>query len=298
MEKEEKISCLFLLTTVLMWGLQPAVTKILLASYTTMTVVCIRSTLMVAGYLTVMKCLTGSFCFPRKQDLPLLAFLGLLGTPLNNIPQYAGLEYTTAFNCSLMGATVPTLTAILASILVRERLRPIQWCGIAISFAGVVWMLSQGDLSRLTGLHFNKGDLMILFSEVTWALYIIYSRPAMKRMRPLQVTGWSNVLGVVMMYPYAAWTGDVHFSMPDGPLLLAFLYVSLLAGILAMLFWNIGVKHLGPSRAAIFSNLTPVFGLFFANLILNEPFHPYQFISLAAVLAGVYLLIHFPYTCR
>lgn len=65
--------------------------------------------------------------------------MGLTGIALNNVLQFTGLKYSTITNCTLIAATGPAVTALIATICIRERLQILQWVGIAISFVGVIF---------------------------------------------------------------------------------------------------------------------------------------------------------------
>ena len=78
--------------------------------------------------------------------------------------QQMGLQYTTALNVSVMNSLGPVLIAGAAAILFRDRLAPIQMAGIAVSFAGVLVVVTRGDPNVLAHLSFNVGDLIIMGS--------------------------------------------------------------------------------------------------------------------------------------
>ena len=59
-----------------------------------------------------------------------------------------------------------------------------------------------------------------------------------------------------------------------------------------MLFWNIGVKNAGPSIAAIFSNLTPIFGMICGAIFLKEEISYIQLSGALFIFLGVYITTH------
>ncbi|HOT93632.1 MAG TPA: DMT family transporter, partial [Methanoregulaceae archaeon] len=78
-----------------------------------------------------------------RADLPAMVLLGLSGVFGFNVLFFLGLESTGAVNGTLIGATNPVLTGLLAGILLRERIGPIRWLGVVLSFIGVLVVVSK-----------------------------------------------------------------------------------------------------------------------------------------------------------
>src|SRR4051812_49686662 len=91
-----------------------------------------------------------------------LALLALLATVFQHIPVYIGLRETTATNGALLNSITPVLILLLSRTLVGERLSGMQMLGVATSLAGVIVILTAGDLAALAGLQLNRGDLWVL----------------------------------------------------------------------------------------------------------------------------------------
>ena len=67
----------------------------------------------------------------------------------------AGLQYSSITNCTLIAATGPAITALIATIFIHERLNFIQWIGIFISFIGVIFLITKGSIDVLLNFNFN-----------------------------------------------------------------------------------------------------------------------------------------------
>ena|ERR1041385_380409 len=100
-----------------------------------------------------------------RRDWVVLALLGFAGGGPHLALQWLGLHYTTAASGILYLSTSP-IFILLLSMALGDRVRRVQWTGVAISFAGVMLIATQGDPAALS---FNRGDLMALASMVMWA---------------------------------------------------------------------------------------------------------------------------------
>lgn len=92
---------------------------------------------------------------------------------------YQGLKTTTALNARLYLAVVPVLVLFLNLLVLKEKIKPLILLGAIISLFWVIWLLIRGDLSHLTELNINHGDLWAIGSAISWAVYcfIIRLRP-------------------------------------------------------------------------------------------------------------------------
>jgi drug/metabolite transporter (DMT)-like permease len=225
-----------------------------------------------------------------RERWKILVLLGVLGTAFQNALSYVGLRYTTAANGVILNSFAPVIIVTLSWIFLHERLRPQQAVGVAISFAGVLALLSRGSLEALTGFRVNPGDLVIMGNLVLWACYTLFLRLRPAELHVLSFLTAIGAVGVVSMIP--AWLIEralgltLSFSATN---LLALAYLGLFPSFLAYVFWNRGVEMVGANVAGLFMHLMPVFGTLGAWLILGETLHAYHFAGMALILAGIYL---------
>ncbi len=135
-----------------------------------------------------------------RRHLGIMLLLSLTGVAIYNTLAYHGLEYTTALNGSLMQSSAPLMIGLWSLILFRDRLTPAQLFGILISLSGVLVIIAHGDLTMLTHLAFNPGDVWFLVAMVSYALYaaLLRRRPAIHFLSFLAVT---FVAGAIMLAP-------------------------------------------------------------------------------------------------
>ncbi len=105
-----------------------------------------------------------------RPHLGKLAVLASLGMVLNQSLAYFAAATTSATNMALITSLVPVLSLLLAVPLLGVRLSKLALLGAFISFSGLLFMLSQGDLARLS-TSVVPGDLLLLLAAVVYALY-------------------------------------------------------------------------------------------------------------------------------
>lgn len=224
----------------------------------------------------------------RRANTSLMV-LGLTGLAAFNGLQYTALNYTTALNSVLLQPVMPLLIAACAFALYRDRLNLAQIAGIAVSLAGVVAIVSRGDVSTLTSFSLNIGDVMLLVAFVVYALYsaLLKRRPAIHWLSLLAVTfAW----GAIMLVPASAieWASGAR-PAPTLFSLLALAYVVLFPSLLAFICFNRGVELIGPNRAGPFFHLVPLFGTIMAIVFLGEKLAVFHLAGAALIFGGIVL---------
>ena len=236
------------------------------------------------------------FALPHvRRDLPLvrrharvLLMLGAIGIGTHNALAYLGLNFTTATNGVILNSFIPVMIVAIAWIFLRERLKPVQVLGVAISLAGVLAILSQGSLALLLAFRLNVGDLFVILSMLMWSVYTIALRWRPAGLHPLSFLFVLAVIGDLCVLPM--WLGEMalgHFIAWTWQGLAALVSVALFSTVLAYIFWNRGVEEVGAPVAGLFVHLMPVYGIVLAWLFLGETLVMYHVAGIALILAGI-----------
>jgi drug/metabolite transporter (DMT)-like permease len=222
-----------------------------------------------------------------RARLPLMLTLSATGFAVNNALAYWALQYTQALNALLIQSSGPLFVALWSLLLFGLRLTWAQLAGIAISLAGVMTIILRGNFATLTGIQFNRGDLMLTGAMLAFGLYsaLMTRRPVT---HPLSLISFTTGCGALLLFPFSIWELSTGFTLKfDLITITALAYVMIFPSTLAYLFFNRGIALIGPNRAAPFFHLMPVFGSVMAILLLGEEPRLFHLVGYALVLAGV-----------
>jgi drug/metabolite transporter (DMT)-like permease len=209
-----------------------------------------------------------------RQQFLLTAALGATGIFAYNAFFFQALAMMPAGRTALFVSLNPVMTALLLALLFGERLGARKWAGIAIAFAGAAIIIARGDLlgaARDLSSALGKGELFMLGAVLSWATYTIIGRSAMKTLSPLVSTSYASLWGLLMLAALAVpELPGFDWSRVTWPVFGALLYMGAFGTVIGFVWYYEGVKRIGASRAAIFTNLVPVFGVLLSALMLGE----------------------------
>lgn len=231
----------------------------------------------VASILLVMVAVRMEGKLPRLnlEQILLTAFLGVTGIFLYNICFFGALATVPAGRTSLFVSLTPIVTAILAGLLFSERLGFRRWIGVVVALVGAIIVITRGDLIKgITDISqsLGQGELMMLGSVFSWAAYTLISRKALETLSPIAATTYGTLWGFLFLSAGAIGeVNEVDWILLDWRVWASIFYLGAFGTVLAFIWYYQGIRVVGPSRTAIFTNLVPGFGVLFSAVLLGEP---------------------------
>lgn len=271
----------------LFWGMSFVWTSILLKYFQPVSIIFIR--LIISSlFLFSVSLIFNKWEKVRPSDF-LLFFLSAIFNPfLYFLGENYGLKYSSPTTTSVVIATIPVFSPLIAYFVFREKLTIINLLGLFLSFGGVILMLITKDFS----LSVDKKGILFLAEAVLSALiYSVLVRKLTFRYRPLTIIKYQNLIGVFLFLPiFLIFESHSTFIVqPNFEIISSFLLLSILASSLSFVFYTKSIQMLGISKANIFSNLIPVFTAIFSFFILAEHFTVQKLVGMLLVVFGVYI---------
>ncbi len=204
---------------------------------------------------------------------------------------YAGLQFSAASRLTVFLYTSPFWVAILLPLFVpSEKIRPLQWVGLALAFAAVVFALRDG-LGSASAIDQWRGDLLALAAGMFWGLTTVVIRGTqLTRISPEKLLFYQVGVSALALPGLSCALGEHwvwNFSAFSTASLLAQTVVGAFASYLAWM-WMLG--RYPATKISAFVFLTPVFALLFGALWLSEPVTLNLILALALVAAGIILV--------
>ncbi|MCH7316811.1 DMT family transporter [Acinetobacter sp. ANC 5659] len=221
-----------------------------------------------------------------KQYWKQLALGGFLSVSLFQFLSYQAASTTTATNMAIVTALIPLLTMILSSAMLKDRLSYGMLFGGALSFYGILYLLSHGSITDIWKQGVHLGDGLMLIAAAGYALYGVL----LKRWK-MPIPAWQSnfvqsCFAIVYVLPFFIFlpASQMQLNQQTIPLII---YASIFSSVLLSYLWIEGVRHLGPNRNSIFMNLLPLFTALIAVALLGEHLQLFHYIGGGLTLLGI-----------
>ena len=225
-----------------------------------------------------------------RSDVPTLCVLGL-GVLGNHLLILIGLKYVSGAVAGVIIGSLPVVTAFLSSLLIQDVPLRAVLAGSLLSFFGVGLVSVAGF--QAAGEQPLLGSSLVFLGVASWALYSIGSRKIMERLSPLAVNWTTLCVATILQIPLL-WTdrkmleaGLSSVAVEDWT---ALVYLIIFATAIAQQAWLFGVKGIGPSRASVLGNLTPVAAVILSALILKESVGVVEIVGISFIFTGVWIV--------
>ena len=218
-------------------------------------------------------------------SLSVTAFFGV--TLFNTLVYFAG-HATTALNLSLIAMISPLFIVVMAWMSGEESMHWGTAAGSLMAFLGVLLLLSGGSFSVLLTMTLNRGDLLMVFAALTFAIYslLVKNKPP-----GLSMVGFlfsTFFLGLAFLVPAYVWERGWGLApMMPWPSMGVVGYLGVCAALLAYALWNHAIMLMGPGRTAVCYYLLPLFSGVEAMLFLGEPIGWVHVMSAGMIVSGV-----------
>jgi len=180
---------------------------------------------------------------------------------------------------------LPFLVALMAWLVLGERPSPQRWLGLVGIAAGIACLATDSFGSSVGDW---RGDLLILASSLSWAIYTVL-------VRRWQVAPWDATLGVGLVSAalylpvYVLWLPHNLAAASLSTIALQAAYQGVLAVIVAMMFFMRAVAILGPTKVGTLMALIPAIAGTAAAPLLGEPLSPWLMAGLVLVSLGAWV---------
>ena len=279
-----------LIVMAVIWGLNFTAVKGALSDFYPLTFNAIRFGSSSLFLLSVLKIREGKIGIQRK-DIPRFIMLALIGNTAYQLFFINGIALTTATNSSLILATTPIFIILFGAFLRTEKItiRIVQ--GVILSSAGVLMIILGSGRPLTFSSQSIIGDLLIIGNPICWSIYTVLSKPMLEKYSPLKLTAVTIAIGTIPLVLVGIPSLSVqNWAAVSSSAWLGLAFSAILAVGVAYVVWYTGVRHIGSARTALYENVSTVFAVASAWMLLSESMTVIQAAGAALVFVSLYIV--------
>ncbi|MBA7559132.1 hypothetical protein ES708_00745 [subsurface metagenome] len=269
------------------WGLSYVWFKMLNEYYRPLTIIFLRLTLS-SIFLLVFAKMVNRLQKIDKKDRKFVLLLAFFSPFLYFIGESFGLTFVHSTTAAVIVSTIPVFIPFAAHYFLREKLSLLNYLGLSISFFGVLIIIINKDYHLEASL---AGILILLLAVFSGVAYSILLKKMTSNYNAISLITYQNIAGIVYFLPLFLFFDFNRFiQVPlTADVVIPVIELAIFASSFAFIFFAIGIRELGATKASIFSNLVPIFTAIFAFLLLNESLTLRKIIGIIIVITGVFL---------
>lgn len=224
----------------------------------------------------------------QKKDYKLFMVSALLNPFLYFLGESYGVKLSTPTIAAVVIATIPVFSPVAAYFFLKERLKPVNFIGLAISFFGILIMLMRKGMSLDANII---GVMCLLFAVISAVFYSIVLKKLSNHYSAFTIVTYQNLLGALYFLPFVFLIDGSSLTaiQIDFRLVSSILLLAVFGSSLAFVFFTIGTRELGVTRTNIFSNFIPLVTAVFSFFIIDERLSTAKIIGMTLVILGVIL---------
>jgi len=224
----------------------------------------------------------------KKIDYLWLFFFGFIGYYLASYFDFLGLKYIKAGLERIVLFLYPTLVVIISRLFLKTKISRTQIIAIVITYIGVITAFS-GELD-VSSNHLFKGVILIFFSALTYAMYLVGSGWLIPKFGVVCFTSYAMIVSTICVLIHYSFAQNFDlFHYPKEVYYLG-LGMAILSTVIPSFLVSKSIKIIGSSNFSIIGSIGPISTIILANIFLEETLSIYQVIGTVVVIGGVFLV--------
>ena len=222
----------------------------------------------------------------NREEWTVVVIIGISQNALYLAFNCMAMQWIEASLAAIIASLLPLVVAVVCWVFLGEKTGLNGMLGLTVGFGGVLVIM----LDKLSGSSASLGMTLCLIGVAALAGATLYvGRMMSLNKNVVMIVGLQMLVGSITLFPFSLIfeTWNIEWSTS---FILAFIYTTLVPGLLGTLIWFFLVRRIGPVRAATFHFLNPFFGVLVAALILSEPLSLRDGIGVTIIMAGILLV--------
>ena len=222
----------------------------------------------------------------NRGEWTVVVIIGISQNALYLAFNFIAMQWIEASLAAIIASLLPLLVAAVCLVFLGEKTGFKGMLGLTVGFGGVLVIM----LDKLSGSSASLGMTLCLIGVAALAGATLYVGRVMSlNKNVVMIVGLQMLVGSITLFPFSL-IFETWYIEWSTIFILAFLYTTLVPGLLGTIIWFLLVKRVGPVRAATFHFLNPFFGVLVAALILAEPLSVRDVIGVTIIMAGILLV--------
>jgi len=287
MNKSKLISYIFLIFTIIIWGLSFLSIKVSLVVFPPMTLAFVRFFIALV-FLFVFYKISKPDKEVEVKDFPQFIVAGILGITVYFFFENNGIKLLKASEASIIISIIPIMVLVSDAIFFKEKITKLKVVSFILSIVGVIFVV--GKITPDTNISY-RGTAFMFGSALAWVIYSLALKPMLKKYSLLTIIFYQTLFGTILLVPFI-FIEKVNWQLLNLSVSLNILFLGIFCSAIAYYLYAFAMEKIGIGISSLFLNLIPVITVTFSFFILKETITILQILGGILIIASVYLANH------
>lgn len=225
----------------------------------------------------------------RTERLPLVITSVFVIFAFNMLTSL-GQSLTETSNAAIIAYTMPAITALLAAVFLDEIIEARIIIALVLGMLGLA-ALASNDLGEL--IKRPAGSLVMLLAALCWSIGNLMIKANQWQLAPAALASWFFAISALLAWPIA-WILEDPLSIPPPslPVISTLIFHIVCPMVVSYLLWNMLLKRLPLTIAAISLMTAPVVGVLSSVALLEESLTWQKILALSLIIASIVVIQH------
>jgi drug/metabolite transporter (DMT)-like permease len=235
-----------------------------------------------------------SFMIPRekidRKDFFKIFLSAIFGVALNMLTFFKGLSLTTPINGAVLMTTTPIIVLVFSFLILSEKITVRKIFGVLIGMLGTIVLIIYGPKALVNAPNIKLGNFLVFINAASYGLYLIISKPLLKKYHPIHLAKWIYLIGLIMVFPFGFnEVQPIEWSLLPSKALQGVVFIVVLTTFVTYLFNLLALKQVKASTLSVFLYLQPLVASVYAILVGSDTITTIKVIAASLIFLGVYL---------
>ncbi len=234
--------------------------------------------------------------FAKKErvlwnDKLMFAGAAVFGLLLNQCCYTLGLSFTSPINASIVTTSMPIFAMLLSALILKEPITGKKAIGVLMGCSGALMLILTSAAHVSDKVGDIRGDLLCLFAQFSFALYLSLFNPLIKRYNVFTINKYMFSWASLMLLPFTF--GETFATVNSGLTMKTWLevgYVVSVGTFFCYILTMIGQRALRPTVVSVYNYVQPIVSVFASLLMGIGVLKPTHALAVILVFTGVWLV--------
>ncbi len=276
---------LMIIITILSWGFAFPFIKIGLKELSPINLTIMRFFIVCMVFAAILAIKHKNFSTIYGKDIPKIFILGFFGIMVYHLGLNYGEQYISPSTASLIIATIPVFTVVLAAIFLDEAITWKKLFGVILALFGVITISIWGKPSASLEIKYVSGALVILLSAIMASFYTVAGKRMLKRYSALSLTVYAMLFGSLGLLPFLNGSIVEEVTKMSSISWIAVIFLGIFSTVIGYSLWYAILKIRDASEVSAYLYCIPVVTILIDLFIFKEK------ITLLFILGGILIII-------